>query len=87
MFDKVVRPSSCFWIILRLTKADKKGVKVSLRNRRYQLSSSSASSPFPFTMNFDFTDKTQQSFSAAIQLAKDYSNAQRMYSLVHHRIN
>lgn len=27
-------------------------------------------------MNFDFTDKTQQSLSAAIQLAKDYSNAQ-----------
>lgn len=27
-------------------------------------------------MNFDFTDKTQQSFLAAIQLAKDYSNAQ-----------
>lgn len=27
-------------------------------------------------MSFDFTDKTQQSFSAAIQLAKDYSNAQ-----------
>lgn len=27
-------------------------------------------------MNFDFTDKTQQSLSAAIQLAKDYSHAQ-----------
>lgn len=27
-------------------------------------------------MSFDFTDKTQQSFSAAIQLAKDYSNSQ-----------
>ncbi|KAG1757568.1 P-loop containing nucleoside triphosphate hydrolase protein [Suillus lakei] len=27
-------------------------------------------------MSFDFTDKTQQSISAAIQLAKDYSNAQ-----------
>ncbi|KAG1801621.1 P-loop containing nucleoside triphosphate hydrolase protein [Suillus plorans] len=27
-------------------------------------------------MNFDFTDKTQQSLSGAIQLAKDYSNAQ-----------
>ncbi|KAG2350360.1 double Clp-N motif-containing protein [Suillus weaverae] len=27
-------------------------------------------------MSFDFTDKTQQSFSTAIQLAKDYSNAQ-----------
>ncbi|KAG0708862.1 P-loop containing nucleoside triphosphate hydrolase protein [Suillus ampliporus] len=27
-------------------------------------------------MNFEFTDKTQQSIAAAIQLAKDYSNAQ-----------
>ncbi|ESK88873.1 heat shock protein hsp98 [Moniliophthora roreri MCA 2997] len=28
------------------------------------------------TSNFDFTDKTQQSLAAAIQLAKDYANAQ-----------
>jgi len=27
-------------------------------------------------MNFDFTDKTQESLAAAIQLAKDYSHAQ-----------
>lgn len=26
--------------------------------------------------NFDFTDKTQESIAAAIQLAKDYANAQ-----------
>jgi len=34
--------------------------------------------PHTFTMssNFDFTDKAQQSLSDAIQLAKDYSNAQ-----------
>lgn len=29
-------------------------------------------------MNFDFTDKTQESIAAAIQLAKDYSHAQGM---------
>ena len=26
--------------------------------------------------NFDFTDKTQQTLAEAIQLAKDYANAQ-----------
>ena len=30
--------------------------------------------------NFDFTDKTQESLAAAIQLAKDYSNAQGIHS-------
>lgn len=29
-------------------------------------------------MNFEFTDKTQESIAAAIQLAKDYSHAQGM---------
>jgi hypothetical protein len=29
-------------------------------------------------MNFEFTDKTQESIGAAIQLAKDYSHAQGM---------
>ena len=28
--------------------------------------------------NFDFTDKAQESVAAAIQLAKDYANAQGM---------
>ena len=29
--------------------------------------------------NFDFTDKTQETLAAAIQLAKDYANAHGMY--------
>lgn len=28
------------------------------------------------TSNFEFTDKTQETLAAAIQLAKDYANAQ-----------
>lgn len=32
--------------------------------------------------NFDFTDKTQQSLAAAIQLAKDYQNAQGLNSFL-----
>jgi ATP-dependent Clp protease ATP-binding subunit ClpB len=27
-------------------------------------------------VNFDFTDKTEESIAAAVQLAKDYANAQ-----------
>jgi ATP-dependent Clp protease ATP-binding subunit ClpB len=30
--------------------------------------------------NFDFTDKTQETLAAAIQLAKDYANAHGMHS-------
>jgi len=30
------------------------------------------------TSNMDFTDKTQETLAAAIQLAKDYANAQGM---------
>jgi hypothetical protein len=30
--------------------------------------------------NFDFTDKAQESISAALQLAKDYANAQGILS-------
>lgn len=31
--------------------------------------------------NLNFTDKTQESLSAAVQLAKDYANAQGMFDL------
>jgi hypothetical protein len=35
--------------------------------------------------NFDFTDKTQETLAAAIQLAKDYANPQGVHSrLVRH---
>jgi ATP-dependent Clp protease ATP-binding subunit ClpB len=33
--------------------------------------------------NFDFTDKAQETVAAAIQLAKDYANAQGMHGLRH----
>lgn len=34
--------------------------------------------------NFEFTDKAQQSVASAIQLAKDYANAQGMsYTPIH----
>jgi hypothetical protein len=32
------------------------------------------------TSNMEFTDKTQQCLAEAIQLAKDYANAQGFYS-------
>ena len=34
--------------------------------------------------NFDFTDKTQETLAAAIQLAKDYANAHGMHSRLRH---
>lgn len=35
------------------------------------------------TMNFEFTDKTQESLAAAVQLAKDYSHAQGIPALIY----
>lgn len=32
--------------------------------------------------NFDFTDKTEETLAAAIQLAKDYANAQGKHPLI-----
>ena len=32
------------------------------------------------SLNFEFTDKTQETLAAAIQLAKDYANANGMHS-------
>ena len=37
------------------------------------------------TSNFDFTDKTQESLAAAVQLAKDYANAHGMHPRLRHR--
>lgn len=34
------------------------------------------------TSNMEFTDKTQQTLSEAVQLAKDYAHAQGMLSIL-----